>query len=121
MNCVRITIGGCRDFEDYEVFTGFVSECIEKMKPRDRIIILSGHCKGTDLMAEKYADEMGYEIEIHTADWKKYGRAAGPKRNAEMIQNSNAVIAFWDGKSRGTKNLLEYAKKKSIPIYEKNI
>lgn len=118
---MRITIGGCRDFEDYEVFSKFVSECIEKIKPCDKIIILSGHCKGTDLMAERYAAEMGYEVEIHNADWKKYGRAAGPKRNAEMIQNSHALIAFWDCKSKGTKNLVDTAKKKNIPVYVKSI
>ena len=118
---MRITIGGCRDFEDYEIFAEFVDECIEKIKPCDKIIILSGHCKGTDLMAERYAAEMGYEVEIHNADWKKYGRAAGPKRNSEMIQNSHALIAFWDCKSKGTKNLVDTAKKKNIPVYVKSI
>jgi len=118
---MRITIGGSRDFEDYEVFSKFVGECIKDLKPCEKITILSGHCRGTDLMAERYADEMGYGIEIYPADWKKYGRAAGPKRNMVMIENSDAVIAFRDGKSRGTKNLVEMAKKKNIPVYLKLI
>lgn len=72
-------------------------------------------------MAEKYAVEMGYEIETYPADWKKYGRAAGPKRNKEMVENSNAVVAFWDGNSRGTKSLVEYAKKKNVSVFIKYI
>jgi len=44
-----------------------------------------------------------------------------PKMNMVMIENSDAVIAFRDGKSRGTKNLVEMAKKKNIPVYLKLI
>ena len=117
---MRITIGGCRDYNNYEVFSEFVSECISKINS-ENIVILSGHCSGVDEMAEKYAKEKGYELEIYPADWKKYGKAAGPKRNKEMVRNSNAVIAFWDGKSRGTKNLIDLAKKKDIQIKIYNI
>ncbi len=65
---MRITIGGCRDFDNYEIFCKFATECIESIKPQEEIIILSGHCSGTDLMAERYADEMGYKTEIHPAE-----------------------------------------------------
>lgn len=118
---MRITIGGCRDFDDYEVFRKFVDECIAEMNPREEIVILSGHCSGADLMAERYAEEMGYEKEIHSAEWKKYGRAAGPLRNEKMVDKSNAVIAFWDNHSKGTASLIGFAKKKGIPAYIKLI
>ena len=118
---MKITIGGCRDFEDYAVFSKFVGECIKNINPQDKIIILSGHCKGVDMMAERYASEMGYEIEIHAADWKRYGRAAGPKRNLEMVENSDVVIAFWDNKSKGTGSLVGSAKRKGVPVYIKSI
>ena len=45
------------------------------------------------------------------ADWDKYGKAAGYKRNGEMARNADALIAFWDGKSRGTKHMIDLAKK----------
>ena len=108
---IRITIGGCRDFNDYEFFKKAVTECVERIKRSEEIIILSGHCSGTDLMAERYALENGYKTEIYPAEWKKYGRGAGIWRNRIMTEKSDAVIAFWDGKSRGTKNLIETAKK----------
>lgn len=121
MKTIRLTIGGCRTFDNYEIFSKFVGECIESINHHDRIIILSGHCKGTDLMAEKYAAEKEYEIEIYPADWKKYGRSAGPKRNREMVEKSDVVVAFWDSNSRGTKSLIEYANKKNVTVFIKHI
>ncbi len=114
---MRITIGGCRDFNDYEIFKKFVAENIEKCGA-DGITILSGHCSGVDAMAERYAEENGYALEIHPADWKKYGRAAGPKRIKDMVAVCDEIIEFWDGKSKGTKNLIQTAKKlqKSVLI-----
>ena len=50
------------------------------------------------------------------ADWEKYGRSAGPKRNAQMAEIANALIAFWDGQSRGTKNMIETAKQKGLIV-----
>lgn len=49
-------------------------------------------------MAENYAMKSGYLLEVYPAEWGKHGRAAGPKRNEEMVEKSNAVIAFWNGK-----------------------
>lgn len=118
---MRITIGGCRDFCDYEIFSKFVAEYIENECRGEKIIILSGHCSGTDLMAERYAKEKEYDLEIFPAEWDKYGRGAGPKRNKEMVEKSDRVLAFWNGKSRGTKNLVETAKKLNKQIAVKNI
>ncbi len=72
-------------------------------------------------MAEKYAKEQGFGLEIHPADWQKFGKSAGPKRNREMVITADCVIAFWDGKSRGTKSLIEYAKQYEKPIRIKRI
>ena len=117
---MRITIGGCRDFNDYEIFKVFVDECLSEIEDKE-IVVLSGHCSGTDLMAEKYAKEMGYDLEIFPAEWEKYGRAAGPKRNKEMVEKSDVVIAFWNGKSKGTNNLIKIAKKLSKQVRIKEI
>jgi len=50
------------------------------------------------------------------AEWNKFGKAAGPKRNKEMAIAADALIAFWDGKSRGTKNMIELAKQKGLKV-----
>ncbi|MBQ4131470.1 MAG: DUF2493 domain-containing protein [Clostridia bacterium] len=118
---IRIVIGGCRDFNDYNFFCKHVNRYLERIKKNNEIILLSGHCKGVDVMAEKYAKEQGFGLEIHPADWQKFGKSAGPKRNREMVITVDCVIAFWDGKSRGTKSLIEYAKQYEKPIRIKRI
>ena len=55
--------------------------------------------------------ENGWEVLSFPADWDKYGKAAGYKRNDEMARNADALIAFWDGKSRGTRHMIDLAKK----------
>lgn len=117
----RIVIGGCRDFNDYSIFEPFVDKCLQRLSAEGNIVILSGHCSGVDTMAEKYAKEHDYELEIYPAEWEKYGKKAGPLRNELMVQKSNYVIAFWDEKSRGTKSLIQYAEKNDRPIRVKII
>lgn len=62
---------------------------------------------GADLLGKKWAILNGVPIKNFPADWDKYGKAAGPIRNAQMAEYADYLIAFWDGKSRGTKNMIE--------------
>lgn len=121
MKNYKIVIGGCRDYNNYTVFKAFVTQCLSQIKHTKNISIISGHCSGVDTMAEQFAKEHQYPIEIYPAEWKKYGRAAGPKRNRIMVDAADMVIAFWDKKSKGTKSLLEYAQKEDKKIYIKFI
>ena len=114
----RIVIGGYRNFNNYEIFKNFVDLCIGD---KSEITILSGRCKGTDLMAEQYAKEKGVGLEIYPADWKKYGKAAGPIRNRQMVENADTVIAFVSKTASGTKNLIENAKKLDKKLFVKDI
>ena len=103
----KVVIGGCRDYTDYISFKSCLDEIL-KNKSRD-ILIISGHCSGVDLMGEKYAEEKGFKVEIFLPEWRKFGRAAGPIRNKKMVMHADLVIAFWDGKSKGTRSLIKYA------------
>ena len=107
----RITIAGCRNYNNYPEAKEYIDSCIEKIRNKFTIIIVSGGCQGADAIGERYADENGFLVERYPAEWKKYGRAAGPKRNLKMAEVSDFVICFWDEKSRGTKSMIEYAKK----------
>ena len=73
------------------------------------------------MLGERYAKENGFDIEFYPADWEKYGLRAGPMRNKQMAENSDFVICFWDGKSRGTKSMLEHSKALNKPIRIKRI
>ncbi len=78
---------------------------------------MSGCAKGVDELGERHARETGRPIAKFPADWKKYGRAAGPIRNNEMARYADALIAVWDGKSRGTEHMIESAESKNLKVY----
>ena len=112
----RVIIAGCRDFDDYALLKERCNDYLcEKMETLN-VIIVSGHASGADALGERFAEEHGLQCEIHPADWGKYGRSAGPIRNAEMAEVSDALIAFWDGQNPGTRSMIELARKKGLQV-----
>ncbi len=79
------------------------------------VTLVVGGAVGVDIYAENWAIARGVPVEVHKADWKKYGRAAGPIRNREMIITCDRVIAFWNGTSTGTAHAVDTAKKLGKP------
>ena len=118
---VYVVIAGCRDYENYEEAKKYIDICLSDIRKENEIVIVSGCARGADALGEKYAKENGFKVEKYPADWITYGRSAGPKRNEEMAKISDYVICFWDGKSRGTKSMIEYAKKYNKPLKIKRI
>ena len=82
---------------------------MEKYIPQNATLIISGGASGVDRCAEIYADKNNIPKVILRPEYKKYGRLAPLKRNKEMVDMADIVIAVWDGKSRGTKNAIDYA------------
>lgn len=87
----------------------------EKMRTH-QVIIVSGHAQGADTLGERFAKEQGLTVELHPAKWRALGKAAGMIRNAEMARASDALIAFWDGKSRGTAHMISFAKRRGLEV-----
>lgn len=112
----RVIIAGCRDFFNYDLLNIKCKYFLQYKIKTHNVIIVSGHATGTDSLGERFAKENNLKCERHPADWKKHGRAAGPIRNAEMAKKSNALIAFWDGRSPGTRSMIELAEKKGIKV-----
>lgn len=112
----RIIIAGGRDFMDYALLKDTCDRLLRESTMGQQPIIVSGHANGADMLGERYAMERGWQTDIHPADWKRHGRAAGPIRNREMALGSSALIAFWDGKSRGTKNMIDIANKLGLQV-----
>jgi len=104
---MKLIIAGGRNFTNYKQLA---QECNQFLNGQTNIEIVSGTCRGADLLGEQYAKERGYKIAQFPADWNKYGKSAGPKRNQQMANYADALIAFWNGKSRGTKHMIEMAK-----------
>lgn len=117
----RIVVAGSRDYEDYENAKAYIEMCIKSLRKEHTLIFLSGGCRGADLLGERFAKESGFGIEHYPANWQKFGKSAGVKRNLQMAKACDMVICFWDGESRGTASMLAYAEKFNKPLHIKRI
>lgn len=113
---MHIIVAGCRDFNDYSVVENEMMNYIGKFIGKIEIEIISGGAKGADALGERFAKEYNLSLKVVPADWKTYGRSAGPRRNELMARMAGTLIAFWDGKSRGTKNMIDTAKKLGLRV-----
>jgi hypothetical protein len=106
----RVIIAGSRSFEDYELLREKCDKILEKILDRfGEIIIVSGTARGADRLGERYANDRGYAIERYPAQWDTYGKSAGYKRNAQMAENADALIAFPVGVTKGTQHMIKIA------------
>ena len=107
---MNIGVVGSRSFHDYEQLKDILDSEIKRVrlyKPDRNIRIVSGGARGADTLARRYAySRVDVEYTEHRPDWKKYGRKAGIMRNVEVIKNSGRIVAFWNGKSKGTKHVI---------------
>jgi len=74
-----------------------------------RHTVLSGGATGVDEVARQAAKDRRVPFKLYAADWKTYGKAAGPIRNVAMVKDADVVVAFWDGVSKGTRHTIEAA------------
>jgi len=109
----KIAIVGSRNFVDYPYFKSIID--VYLLKDDLSVEFVSGGAKGSDALAEQYANEHNIPIHIHYPDWKSLGKIAGRIRNQSIIDDSDELIAFWDGFSSGTKMTISFAKAKGIP------
>jgi hypothetical protein len=110
----RIAVIGSRDFSDYSYLE---SRLLLHFNEND--VLVSGGARGADRLAESFADKHDFAKEIYPADWQRFGRSAGFRRNVDIINACDYVVAFWDGVSKGTSHSIELAKKagKQVKIY----
>ena len=116
-----LLVAGGRNYENWEEFQKIVEANIpESWVNMSEIVIVEGGAHGTDEMAERFAKERGAMVKEFRADWVKYGRAAGPKRNDAMAkyiaENGGRALFFWDGRSKGTQDCIRSAKKRGLMV-----
>jgi len=111
----RVIVAGGRDFNDYNLLKSKLDYALRN-RIDEGITIVSGTARGADSLGERYAKEKGYPIDSKPADWNKYGKSAGYIRNKEMADNADALMAFWDGKSRGTRHMIDTALKQGLKV-----
>ena len=84
--------------------------------PKDTTEIVSGGARGIDRCARAYAKSHNIKLTEFLPEYERYGRSAPLKRNLQIISYADMVLAFWDGKSHGTRFVIEKCKKENIPI-----
>ena len=109
---MRVIIAGGRDFSDYERLREKVEFFLSL---KEDVKVVCGEACGADTLGKRLANEKGWEVLSYPADWDKHGKSAGYKRNEEMARNADALIAFWDGKSKGTKHMIDIARECNLP------
>lgn len=112
---LKCAIIGGRDFDDYDFMKKMLDEKFDNLSFVECIV--SGGAKGADTLAEGYAKDIGRPMVVYRPDYKKFGRAAPFIRNSEIVEHSDIVYAFWDGRSNGTRDALNKAKELGKIIY----
>lgn len=108
MDKFRVVVAGGRKFNNYSLLKRKLDLALTNIKVP--IAIVCGGAKGADELGRRYAIERGYQVLMFPADWDKYGKSAGYKRNKQMAMNSEATMAFWDGVSKGTEHMINLTK-----------
>lgn len=100
---LRLIVAGSPDFKDMHI----MHELLTELELPSNTELVCGGAKGADQTARLLWKQISNTIHNMTPNWDKYGRSAGYRRNAEMAQFADICVAFWDGKSRGTKHMIE--------------
>ena len=113
---MNVGIVGSRSFTNYKKFEQVLDKYFENKNVN---MIVSGGARGVDSMAARYAKEHKISLTEYLPEWDRYGKRAGFLRNTTIVENSDLVIAFWDGRSRGTLDDIKKARKynKKLQIF----
>ena len=113
INMLKVIVAGGRDFQDFDLLTKKLDILFSK---RADVVIISGMAKGADSLAVKYAEENKLRVSEFHANWAKHGNASGFRRNIEMARFADACVCFWNGKSPGTKHMIDTAKRMNLKL-----
>lgn len=113
---IKLIIAGSREIKDYNLLLNVIEEFKIKYNIENIDEIVCGEARGVDSLGKRYGLENNITIKSFPADWNKFGKSAGYIRNEEMAKYANSLIAIWDGKSKGTKHMIDLANKHDMDI-----
>lgn len=119
---MKVIVAGGRDFADREQMGQILDHyfCASGDLYRRRVEglkLVSGAARGADSLAIAWASFAEIPVRTFPADWDTYGKSAGYRRNEQMAKYADALIAFWDGKSRGTKHMIDLALEHGLEVH----
>lgn len=110
---MKVIVAGSRSIYQYDKIKK-VLDLENKSNPITEVVC--GMARGADLLGKLWAEENGIKVKEFPANWDKFGKSAGYKRNEEMAKYADACIIFWDGKSKGSKHMHDICKKNDLPV-----
>ena len=120
---MRIIIAGSREFNNYAVLKQNITNILLILNPAGEsdVEFVSGTARGADQLGERFAKEYEYPVKRFPADWDKYGKSAGYRRNEQMAlyakEDYGVLIAFWNGVSKGTKHMIDIANRYGLKVF----
>jgi len=108
---MKTIIAGSRDFEDDILMQRILSSIPDISE------VVCGGARGADKQGQLWAYDNNIPIKMFLADWNTYGKSAGYKRNVQMAEYADCLIAFWDGVSKGTSHMIKEAKKRKLIVH----
>ena len=109
----QLIIAGSRDITDVELIRGIMNQAWKDLGPYE---VISGDARGVDITSARIAMNAGITVHHYPADWDKYGKSAGYRRNEYMAKDATHVLAIWDGVSKGTGHMIDIADKAGVPV-----
>lgn len=119
---MKVIIAGSRTIEGEDAYLELLKVANQALKDWGTLSlteIVTGGARGVDAMGKEFARQFGIAHKEFPADWDRYGKSAGYKRNAQMAEYADALILLWDGKSRGSAMMKDIAQKKGLLITER--
>ncbi len=108
---MKVIVAGSREFTDYQVV------CRVLHAHRQQITqIITGGARGADRLGYRWAWKHAIRHHLFRADWERFGKSAGMRRNHQMAQAGDVLIAFWDGKSPGTAHMVQCMRQLGKPV-----
>lgn len=114
---MKVIIAGGREITDYKTVSDGIIEALREWGRPAVTEVVSGKARGVDTLGERWANNHGIRVKPFPADWGQYGKVAGFMRNQQMADYADALIAIWDGQSRGTKDMIDRAKAGGLLVY----
>lgn len=99
---MKVIVSGSRSIISYDLVAKVLDEYVNSIT-----MLVSGDAQGVDKLSQRWADENDIQVKLFPANWDKYGKSAGMIRNKEMAEYADYLIAIWDGKSKGTKGMID--------------
>lgn len=115
---MKVIVAGSRSIEEFSI----VDEILKGIQKTVKISkVISGTARGVDKLGERWARENNIPIEFFPADWNKYGKSAGYRRNAEMAVMGDLLVCIWDGESKGSQHMYDCMVQLKKPTYLYNL